>query len=531
MGNRTGIALEESRQVKVPLSHFKIDRAHLARNTVLNFVAQLLPLIVGVALIPYIVRGLGPDRFGVLGIVWVIFGYFSLFDFGLGRATTKFLAEWLAKGETGLVAEMVWTSAAIQVFLGVVGSFILLGLTPMLVNRILKIPTYLIGEARTAFFILAATLPFVLATSGLRAVLEGCQRFDISNLLRIPASLLAFIIPALSLPFGLRLPGIVLLLAISRLGFAIAHLGFCIRVLPSLKSQPSFRGAVIFPLMSFGGWVTVANFVNPVLVSMDRFLIGSLLSMAMVGYYTAPMEAVTKLWIIPGSLMTTIFPTCSALGTGRREELQTLYSRSIKYLFLVLAPISLVLSLFARQIIQLWLGSDFVPNSVMVLQILALGVFINCFAHVPYCFVQSLGRPDATAKLFLVELAPYAAFAWWMIRHGGIAGAATAWSIRVAIEVFLLMLIAWHIFSLSPRGLLSRGMLRSLVALCAMGLTMIATKMALHSFVVIEICVSCIWLAAFALTIWKYVLDDSDRGSVLALASPIRNAVKNHSAA
>ena len=31
--------------------------------------------------------------FGVLSLVWMFIGYFSLFDLGLGRATTKLVAE------------------------------------------------------------------------------------------------------------------------------------------------------------------------------------------------------------------------------------------------------------------------------------------------------------------------------------------------------------------------------------------------------------------------------------------------------
>jgi O-antigen/teichoic acid export membrane protein len=152
-------------------------------------------------------------------------------------------------------------------------------------------------------------------------------------------------------------------------------------------------------------------------------------------------------------------------------------------------------------------------------------------SHVPYCFVQGLGRPDATAKLFLAELVPYAAFAWWMIRHEGIGGAAVAWSIRVAIEALLLMLIAWRIFSLSPRWLLDRGMMRGLRALCVLGLVMIVTKMALRNSFPVEIGLTGVWLAGFALAIWKYVFDDSDRGSVLTLFDPMRNALKNRGAA
>ncbi len=532
MDTGTGIVLEEApRQVGASLSSFKVSKAELARSTAFNFIGQLVPLIAGVGLMPYIVKGLGPDRFGVLGIVWMVFGYFNLFDFGLGRATTKSVAEWLAKDDTEHVPALVWTSMATQLFLGLAACLILCTIAPLLANRALKIPPYLVNEVRLTFFILAASLPLVLASNSLRAVLEGCQRFDIVNLLRTPSSALVFIIPAVALPFGSRLPGIVVLLLISRLGFALAHLAYCFRVLPCLRSWPVFDGRVLRPLIAFGSWITVGNIVNPILLSMDRFLIGSLLSVAMVGYYTAPFEAVSKLWMIPASLTITIFPACSGLGAERKKELAVLYFRSMKYLFLILAPVSLVLVLFARQILQLWLGPDFAAKSAVVLQILAIGVFVNCFAHVPYCFIQALGRPGLTAVLFLLELPPYAAFLWWMIRHDGIAGAATAWSVRVAIEVVLLMLIAWRVFFLSPRQLLGRDMLRALIILCVTGLALIATKRMLHDSFIAEVCLSAVWLAGFALAIWKYVLDELDRQSILTLVNPLRDAIKLWSAA
>ena len=376
-----------------------VDGVSLARNTAFNFAGQILPLLAGIALIPYIIRGLGPDQFGLLGITWVVFGYFSLMDLGLGRATTKFLAQWLAKRDAARISELVWSSMILQVMFGLIGGVILAILTPILVERVLKTPPFLVDEARVAFYILAAALPLILAANGLRAVLEGCQRFDITNLLRVPSSILAFVIPAVAVAAGLHLPGIVLWMGISRLVFTVAHGFYCVRVLPCLKARPTIRPRGVYPLLSFGGWVTASNVVNPILLSMDRFLIGSLLSMALVGYYTAPFEAVTKLWMIPVSLMTTVYPACSALGTERIGDLQALYSRSIKYIFCTLSPVSLVLVLFARPIIGVWLGPGFVDKSAVPLQFLALGVFINCFAHVPYSFLQALGRPDTAAKL------------------------------------------------------------------------------------------------------------------------------------
>ena len=55
----------------------KISNALLTRNTLLNFFGQIVPLFVGVITIPFIVRGLGTERFGLLSLAWVIlsFGY------------------------------------------------------------------------------------------------------------------------------------------------------------------------------------------------------------------------------------------------------------------------------------------------------------------------------------------------------------------------------------------------------------------------------------------------------------------------
>ena len=50
---------------------------------------MLLPTLAGVVAIPRLVHSLGVDRFGLLSLAWIIVGYFSLFDMGMGRALTK----------------------------------------------------------------------------------------------------------------------------------------------------------------------------------------------------------------------------------------------------------------------------------------------------------------------------------------------------------------------------------------------------------------------------------------------------------
>jgi O-antigen/teichoic acid export membrane protein len=159
------------------------------------------------------------------------------------------------------------------------------------------------------------------------------------------------------------------------------------------------------------------------------------------------------------------------------------------------------------------------------LQLLAIGVFINCFAHVPYSFLQGLGRPDTTAKLFFCELIPYGLLVWWMVARHGIAGAAVAWSIRVAIELALLLWIAWQVFSLSAFHVFDRRMWTAFGALIAMGTAASVTYYFLRDAIVADASVCALLLAGFAYAVWKWVLDGADRASALAVLRPLRSVL------
>ena len=219
-------------------------------------------------------------------------------------------------------------------------------------------------------------------------------------------------------------------------------------------------------------------------------------------------------------------PNLQRARHGEGAGLQTLYSRSIKYIFCALAPVTLILVLFARPLIAAWLGLSFVDKSAVPLQLLSIGVLINSFAHIPYCFLQALGRPDTTAKLFLCELFPYGLLLWWMIQSHGIAGAATAWLIRVTIEVVLLLWICWRVLSLSAVRVLDWRMWTAIVALSMLGVVVYGTHTLLHGAIVADIIVCAVGMAGFAFTVWKWVLDGLDRASFLGVVGPLRGLLE-----
>ncbi len=477
----------------------------LARNAVWNLLGNGAPMIVAVACIPILIRGLGEARFGVLTLAWALIGYASLFDLGLGRALTQLVAKKLGAGEEREIPSLAWTSLLLMLLLGLAGTAAVLLISPWLAGRGLNVPGPLRNEALQSFRLLGLSIPFVITTAGLRGLLEAHQRFGLINALRVPMGVFTFAGPLLVLPFSKSVVPVVATLVVGRIVAWAAHLLLCLQVLPELRRSIAWQRSAVGPLLSFGGWMTVTNVVSPLLVTLDRFLIGAQASMTAVAYYATPFEIVTKFLLFPSALMGVMFPAFSASFAHNGERTAVLFGRSVKSLFLVLFPVMLCTVALAQNGLKLWLGPEFALQSFRVLQWLAVGVFINSLAQVPFAFLQGVGRPDLTATLHLIELPLYLGLLWLLISTRGIEGAAIAWTARVTVDALFL-------FGLARRFLPGKGPIRLRAALLpAMALLILALAALLHGPIVKGLFLLGTILC-FVLVTWFRILTPEERG-------------------
>lgn len=391
-------------------------------------------MLVAVFCIPILIGGLGKERFGVLTLAWALIGYASLFDLGLGRALTQIVARKIGAGEEREIPSLAWTSLLLMLLLGVAGGVVVGLFSPWFVRRWLNIPGPMEPEALQSFRLLGISLPFVITTAGLRGLLEARQRFGLTNSLRVPMGVFTFAGPLLVLPFSKSLVPVVVILIVGRIMGWGAHLLLCSRVAPELRRSVAWERKVIGLLLRFGGWMTVTNVVGPLMLVLDRFFIGALVSVTAVAYYATPYEVVTKFLLLPSAIMGVMFPAFSASFAQDSNRAAMLFRRSIKSILLVLFPLMLCTVALAQDGLRLWLGAEFAQHSFRVLQVLALGVFLNSLAFVPFTLLQGVGRPDVTATLHLTELPLYLGLLWWLISTRGIEGAAIAWTVRVAVD-------------------------------------------------------------------------------------------------
>ena len=116
------------------------------------------------------------------------------------------------------------------------------------------------------------------------------------------------------------------------------------------------------------------------MVYLDRFLIGSIISVSAVAYYATSHEIIIRLMVIPGAIVGVLFPALGAvIGTNPSKAI-TIFFGGVKYTFISVFPIILIIFIFAEEGLNFWLGDEFSLRGTTVLQLLAIGAFINSFS-------------------------------------------------------------------------------------------------------------------------------------------------------
>lgn len=428
----------------------------LTRNSIYNLLGSGLPMLVGIITIPRLVHVLGVDRFGVLALTWVVMGYFSLFDLGLGRALTQIVAQRSGTGDRGELSDIIRTALIMMLLLGLAGGVCLGVGSPLIVGLVLKMSPGLRSEALYAFGLMAFSVPAVTLLAGLRGILEARQRFFETNILRLCMGILTFLGPWLVSFKTSHLFWVVLSLEVMRYGALLAHYWVCRRVVLEMNGGGAFQARYWKVLIRFGGWMTISNIIGPLMTNLDRFFIGAFVSVSAIAYYVTPFDMVTKVLAVSSALVSVLFPMFGALHRVDPHEAARLYRKGLKTIFLILAPVLLALGAGAHLILLQWLGPDFAQSGTGVMRILCLGVMINALATVPYAFIQGVARPDLTAKFHLAEAPLYLIILWMMGTHFGIVGVAWAWTLRVTLDLVFMFMAAKRLQSNSIDSVVPR---------------------------------------------------------------------------
>lgn len=442
-------------------------RAHrVISNAIYNLIPQLWFLGLTVFTTPFVLHRLGVDAYGILSIVTIVGGYLAFLDLGLNVAVIRFIAAHDAKGENEEIIRVTQTALFVFVVMAALTAAALFFLSSSFA-RLLSVPENLQSDAVLALRLGAISFGLNLVMGVFSAVPRALQRFDVVNLINVVIGTLQIVVTVILLAFGMRLLSVVVwgcfLSGLSLVTYAVVAK----RLLPALRIRPRFDGEKFRELFRFSGYVMASNFTGVAASHSEKLILGGLAPIAQVTYYAVPFNLASRvLTLIPNNLFSVLFPAFSAMGvTDKLETIRSAYTRAFKFIFLSVAPISILMIVFGSDLLRLWIDAEMGSNGGPVLAVLGVAILINAPAWVSVTVGQSLGRPALVAASQVVHLLTLVVSGLLLVPRYGAFGAALAWLAGNLIGIpVLVFLVNRYVLAYRTTTMLRESLLRPLTA-------------------------------------------------------------------
>ena len=480
----------------------------VVKGSLWTLAGQVAPLAVSLVATPFVIRMLGSEGYGVLILVGLIPTYLGFADMGMSIASTKFGSEAYAAGDAEREARTVRTAAVIALAAALPAAAaiaIFSGRIAVMFN----VPEHLQAEASLALKVAAGT--FVL--NFLNAIFNTPQlarlRMDLNTLVTSGFRMAGIIATPIVIYLGGGILGAVTVLFMAALATLLGHLWVSGRLLPQLFDLSIDRN-LIRPLLKFGGALAISGIAMVLLVNLEKLVLAKATTVATLAHYSLAFTLAIMATMFSQAMIQSLIPAFSQLlDPENREQLQALFSRSMRLIVIALIPTLAFLFVAAKPIFLYMGGEEFGRESTWPFRILLFGLLFNVLAYTPYSLLIASGRSDLFAKLYWAELLPYIGLIAILTTRYGAYGAAAAWSIRVIADASIIGWLANRSTGISFAAFKGNGLGFLLTALLFLPPVVIGAFLGEHYlWLLLAFPLS---LAIYSLVIWNQFIEVAER--------------------
>lgn len=488
-------------------------------------------LLANLGATPFVIRLLGPSRYGLWTLLQTAVTWAMLADVGMSSASTKFGADSLAKQDDLAESRIVWSALNITSLTTTLLA-VLMGIeAPTIVNHLLPASDRLDVNVHSQLFepgVLALRLVCVLfvaqAIAGTANTPQVIRlRWRQYTVINTSTNLLATI----GLPVALVLlsGGIVTVAAVGMAAAALGAIGnlvLAVRLQPALR-RPRVHRSTMRLLMGYGGALSVSSLATIPLTTVERIFLAQNHSPAAVAYYAVAATLGTTLYVLPEQLVSPLLPALTRLrAEGHVDEHRALYRKALVGMFLLLIPTAILLALVAHPFLSVWAGPQYGLHSTLPFLIIVVGVCVNCIYSIPNSYLLSSGHTKLIAYIQVAQVLPYLAFAWFMTDKFGVIGAALAWSGRLAVKTVVVFAATHRVAPKLPVSPLTDRRFMAIAAPAAL-----AAAALLVSTVSQSLIMRLLWAAglgaAYLVVLWQLVLTRRERQGLTDLGGEMLN--------
>lgn len=405
-----------------------------------NFAGSIWQVLMGLVFIPFYIKFMGVESYGLIGMFATLQVLFGLSDLGLGSTLTREMARLSALPSKGQeMRDLVRTLEILYWIIAVMVGIAIVLLSPRIAHQWIKAGQLAPQTIQQAFYITAFVMVFQLPIGFYSGGLVGLQKQALLNIINGCMStwrgagavlVLGFASPTIQAYLFWQLGSSILN------AFLLAF--FLWRTMPLGTNKPVFEKKLLKGVWKFSAGMSGISILAVILTQLDKVILSTMLSLEMFGYYMLASMVAMSLARLFTPVFSSIYPKFTQLvAVNDHERLKRLYHDSCQFIAVLILPAAVVIALFSYEVIFLWTQNpETAEKTRLILSIMILGTALNGLMNPPYALQLAYGWTRLSiiktliAAVLLVPLIIYLTF------HYGAKGAAFVWLILNVGMVF-----------------------------------------------------------------------------------------------
>lgn len=414
--------------------------SRIRNNIIANYAGACWGALMSFIFIPWYIRYLGIEAYGIIGFFASIQTVLALMDAGLTATFSREIASMSGRTDSGqILRDLTRTFSTVYWGIAIAAGLLFAGLAPVFAHFWLK------AEALSKSTITLSTLimglgiiarwPGNIYSGGL----AGLQHMVAINVVNVVASTLR----------GLGTIGVLHFLSPTLMGYFGWHLVISIlstltfkfllwRRLP-VGGTARFDLSLLKARWRFALGLLGNNLLGLLLIQLDKIVLSKILPLREFGYYALASTVGGIVYLALGPIVGAYFPRfVTLIAAHRTQDLAEAFHSACQLITVTVVPLGFLLMFFSREILQLWTHDEVITSSAhLVLSIIAFTVMINAFVHVPYQMQIAYRWTSLTFYYTIIALCFLGPMIYFLAKRYGMIGGAAVLALFSVSQVLL----------------------------------------------------------------------------------------------
>lgn len=400
----------------------KFSKREILKNVGSSWFALGLNVAVGIFLSPFILHHLGDDAFGLWVLIFSVTGYYGLFDLGIRSSIVRYVAKYSAVDDNDSLNRLINTAMLAYGCIGLVCMAITLAGTYYVDRWFTVAPNFLV-TARWLLLTVGTAVALGFPLGIFNGILEGLQRFYLMNSTSVAATVIRAVLIVVALKHGRGLLTVAFITVAMPLLSQSVNAAMVLHLLRLRFTTRNLDRSMVKLIASYSGTTFMIIIAQRLRFKTDAIVIGSFLSAAAITYFAIASRLLDYASEVVSSLAQIFVPMSSqSEAQGDTERLQKLLVVGNRACALIIFPISAVLIILGKSVIEAWVGAKYVPLSYPVLLILVVPQTLMLAQSASGRILWGVAKHRVLAYVVLIEGAANLILSILLVRHYGIIG-------------------------------------------------------------------------------------------------------------